>query len=165
MLEGVVQGGTATVVKEVGKPIAGKTGTTNEAKDAWFVGFSPDLVVGIYMGYDKPRPLGRGNAATGGHLAAPIARDFLKLALADKAAVPFKVPAGIKLVRVDARTGMRAGPESGRTILEAFKPGTAPPDNYSVIGVADADSNRVLMPQGTSPDAGSIMRPGTGSLY
>jgi penicillin-binding protein 1A len=165
MLEGVVQGGTATVVKEVGKPIAGKTGTTNEAKDAWFVGFSPDLVVGIYMGYDKPRPLGKGNAATGGHLAAPIARDFLKLALADKAAVPFKVPAGIKLVRVDARTGMRAGPESGRTILEAFKPGTAPPDNYSVIGVADADSNRVLIPQGTSPDAGSIMRPGTGSLY
>jgi penicillin-binding protein 1A len=166
MLEGVVQAGTATVVKEVGKPIAGKTGTTNEAKDAWFVGFSPDLVVGIYMGYDKPRPLGRGNAATGGHLAAPIARDFLKLALADKPAVPFKVPAGIKLVRVDAKTGMRAGPESGRTILEAFKPGTAPPDNYSVIGVADADSGRTLMmPQGTSPDAGSIMRPGTGSLY
>src|SRR5499427_2384475 len=165
MMEGVVQAGTATVVKEVGKPIAGKTGTTNEAKDAWFVGFSPDVAVAIYMGYDKPRPLGRGNAATGGHLAAPIARDFLKLALADKAAVPFKVPAGIKLVRVDARTGMRAGPESGRTILEAFKPGTAPPDNYSVIGVADADSNRVLMPQGTSPDAGSIMRPGTGSLY
>src|SRR5207244_3476722 len=99
MLEGVVQGGTATVVREVGKPIAGKTGTTNEAKDAWFVGFSPDLVVGIYLGYDKPRALGRGNAATGGHLAAPIARDFLKLALADKPAVPFKVPAGIKLVR------------------------------------------------------------------
>ena len=100
MMEGVVQAGTATVVREVGKPIAGKTGTTNEAKDAWFVGFSPDIVVGIYMGYDKPRPLGRGNAATGGHLAAPIARDFLKLALADKPAVPFKVPAGIKLIRV-----------------------------------------------------------------
>src|SRR5215470_12540470 len=169
MMEGVVNAGTATVVKEVGKPIAGKTGTTNEAKDAWFIGFSPDIVVGIYMGYDKPRPLGRGNAATGGHLAAPIARDFLKLALADKAAVPFKVPAGIKLVRVDARTGMRAGPESGRTILEAFKPGTAPPDNYSVIGVADADSNRVLMPQGGNggqqPDTGYIMRPGTGGLY
>src|SRR5471030_186552 len=84
MMEGVVQGGTAIAVKEVGKPIAGKTGTTNEAKDAWFVGFSPDIVVGIYLGYDKPRPLGKGNAATGGHLAAPIARDFLKLALADK---------------------------------------------------------------------------------
>src|SRR5450631_3522109 len=162
MMEGVVQGGTAIAVKEVGKPIAGKTGTTNEAKDAWFIGFSPDIVVGIYLGYDKPRPLGRGNAATGGHLAAPIARDFLKLALADKPAIPFKVPAGIKLIRVDAKTGMRAGPgEGGRTILEAFKPGTAPPDNYSVIGVADADGRSLMSP----PDAGNIMRPGTGGLY
>jgi penicillin-binding protein 1A len=161
MMEGVVQAGTATVVKEVGKPIAGKTGTTNDEKDAWFIGFSPDIVVGIYMGYDKPRNLGRG--ATGGHLAAPIARDFLKLALADKPAIPFKVPAGIKLIRVDAKTGMRAGPgEGGRTILEAFKPGTAPPDNYSVIGVADADG-RSLQP---SPDADrSLFRPGTGGLY
>jgi len=166
MLEGVVQAGTATVLRDVGKPLAGKTGTTNEAKDAWFIGFSPDMVVGIYMGYDKPRPLGRGNAATGGHLAAPIARDFLKLALADKPATPFKIPAGIKLVRVVAKTGMRAGPgETAGTILEAFKPGTAPPDNYSVIGVADADSSRVLMPQATQPDAGTIMRPGTGGLY
>ncbi|HBY28043.1 MAG TPA: hypothetical protein DEH75_16135, partial [Bradyrhizobium sp.] len=64
------------------------------------VGFSPDLAVGVYMGYDKPRNLGR--AATGGHVAAPIARDFLKLALADKPPTPFKVPAGIKLIRVDA---------------------------------------------------------------
>src|SRR5260370_10232732 len=135
MMEGVVQGGTAIAVKEVGKPIAGKTGTTNEAKDAWFVGFSPDIVVGIYLGFDKPRPLGHGNAATGGHLPPPIARDFLKLALADKPAIPFKVPARIQLVRVAANSGMRAGPgEGGRTILEAFKPGTAPPDNYSWIG-------------------------------
>src|SRR5258708_29523165 len=126
MLEGVVQGGTAIVVKEVGKPIAGKTGTTNEAKDAWFIGFSPDIVVGIYMGYDKPRPLGRGNAATGGHLAAPIARDFLKLALADKPAIPFRGPAGIKLIRGDAKSRIPAGPRATRpTILEAFKPGTA----------------------------------------
>src|SRR5216117_263492 len=160
MMEYVVQAGTATVVKEVGKPIAGKTGTTNDEKDAWFIGFSPDIVVGIYMGYDKPRNLGKG--ATGGHLAAPIAKDFLKLALADKPATPFKVPAGIKLVRVDAKSGMRAGPgEGGRTILEAFKPGSAPPDNYSVIGVADADG-RTNVPQLTSPDPGNILRPGTG---
>src|SRR6202045_4587584 len=159
MLEGGGQGGTATVVREVGKPIAGKTGTTNDAKDAWFIGFSPDIVVGIYMGYDKPRNLGP--KATGGHLAAPIARDFLKLALADKPAIPFKVPAGIKLIRVDAKTGMRAGPgEGGRTILEAFKPGTAPPDNYSIIGVADADG------RSAQPDADrSLFRPGTGGLY
>ncbi|MDP3691315.1 penicillin-binding protein 1A [Bradyrhizobium sp.] len=160
MMEDVVQGGTATVLKEVGKPIAGKTGTTNDEKDAWFIGFSPDIVIGIYVGYDKPRPLGRG--ATGGHLAAPIAKDFLKLALADKPAVPFKVPAGIKLIRVDAKSGMRSGPGGGG-ILEAFKPGTSPPDNYSVIGVADADgANRPLM---APPDAGSIMRPGTGGLW
>ncbi|RTE88509.1 MULTISPECIES: penicillin-binding protein 1A [Bradyrhizobium] len=165
LMEGVVQAGTATVVKDVGKPVAGKTGTTNEAKDAWFVGFSPDIAVAIYMGYDKPRPLGKGNAATGGHLAAPIARDFLKLALADKPAVPFKVPAGIKLVRVASKTGMRAGPgETGGTILEAFKPGTAPPDNYSVIGVADADG-RMPASQQQQPDSGFFMRPGTGGLY
>lgn len=166
LLEGVVQAGTATVVKEVGKPIAGKTGTTNEAKDAWFVGFSPDVAVAIYMGYDKPRSLGRGNAATGGHLSAPIARDFFKLALADKPAVPFKVPAGIKLVRVVAKTGMRAGPgETGGTILEAFKPGTAPPDNYSVIGVADADGRGAPGAPQQQPDSGFFMRPGTGGLY
>jgi len=82
IMEGVVQRGTATVVKEVGKPIAGKTGTTNDEKDAWFIGFSPDMVVGVYIGYDKPRHLGRGQ--TGGHLAAPIAKNFYKLALADK---------------------------------------------------------------------------------
>ncbi|WP_398467785.1 penicillin-binding protein 1A [Tardiphaga sp.] len=161
MMESVVQSGTATVMREVGKPIAGKTGTTNDEKDAWFVGFSPDVVVGIYVGYDKPRNLGRGG--TGGVLSAPIAKDFMKLALADKQAVPFKVPAGIKLIRVDAKTGMRAGPgDGGRTILEAFKPGTAPPDNYSVIGVADADGRS----QQIAPDTDRMfMRPGTGGLY
>jgi penicillin-binding protein 1A len=161
MMEGVVQGGTAIALKEVGKPIAGKTGTTSDEKDAWFVGFSPDLVIGIYIGYDKPRSLGR--KATGGVLAAPIARDFMKLALADKPAIPFRVPAGIKLIRVDQMTGMRAGPgDGGKTTLEAFKPGTAPPDNYSVIGVADADGRAPSAP----PDADrGILRTGTGGLY
>jgi penicillin-binding protein 1A len=161
MMEGVVQGGTATVMREVGKPIAGKTGTTNEAKDLWFIGFSPDLVVGLYLGYDKPRSLGR--AAQAGHTAAPIARDFMKLALADKPATPFRVPPGIKLIRVDSMTGMRAGPgDGGKTILEAFKPGTGPPDNYAAIGVDDADSRTLTV----APDADrTIMRPGTGGLY
>src|SRR5262245_66508925 len=85
------------------------------------------------MGYDKPRHIGRG--ATGGHLAAPIVKDFMKVALADEPAVPFRVPPGIKLIRVDAKTGARAGPETSRAILEGFKPGTAPPsDGYSVVG-------------------------------
>jgi penicillin-binding protein 1A len=161
MMEGVVQGGTAAVLKEVGKPIAGKTGTTSDAKDLWFVGFSPDLVVGLYVGYDKPRSLGRN--AQGGHTAGPIARDFMKLALADKPAIPFKIPAGIKLVRVDAKTGLRAGPDSGKTITEAFKPGTAPSDNYSAIGVADADGGRPLLAPADYDR--NIMRPGTGGLY
>ncbi|MBV8419026.1 MAG: penicillin-binding protein 1A [Hyphomicrobiales bacterium] len=159
IMEGVVQRGTATVVKEVGKPIAGKTGTTNDEKDAWFIGFSPDLVVGVYLGYDKPRHLGRG--ATGGVLAAPIVRDFMKVALADKPAVPFRVPPGIKLIRVDPRTGMRAGPGDQRVILEAFKPGTAPSDNYSTIGASDADGR----PVGVSPEADRAIRTGTGGLY
>jgi penicillin-binding protein 1A len=158
MMEGVVQRGTATVVKEVGKPIAGKTGTTNDEKDAWFIGFSPDLVVGVYIGYDKPRHLGHG--MTGGLLAAPIVRDFMKVALADKPAVPFRVPAGIKLIRIDPRTGLRAGPGDQRVILEAFKPGTAPPDNYSVIGVTDAEGR----PLGVSPEADRAVRTGSG-LY
>jgi penicillin-binding protein 1A len=158
LMEGVVQGGTAIALKEVGKPIAGKTGTTNDEKDAWFVGFSPDLVVGIYVGYDKPRNLGA--KATGGVLAAPIARDFMKLALADKPAIPFRVPAGIKLITVDQLSGMRASPGGGgRTVLEAFKPGTAPPDN---IGVADADGRSLTV----SPEADrTILRSGTGGLY
>jgi penicillin-binding protein 1A len=176
MMEGVVQRGTATVVREVGKPIAGKTGTTNDEKDVWFVGFSPDLAVGVYLGYDKPRPIGRG--ATGGHMAAPIVKDFLKLALADKPAVPFRVPAGIKLIRIDARSGMRAGPGTERAILEAFKPGTAPPDNYSVIGygenpdgqpMSDAGYREQQQQQPQQPRGGFFnfptFRSGTGGLY
>jgi len=164
MMEGVVRAGTAApAFSGFDKPIAGKTGTTNDEKDAWFIGFSPDLVCGVYFGYDKPRNLGKG--ATGGHLAAPVARDFFKLALADKPAVPFRVPTGLKLIRVDAKSGMRAGPgDGGRTILEAFKPGTAPPDNYAVIGVADADG-RPPQQQMSPPDDRGFMRPGTGGLY
>ncbi|KAB1075090.1 penicillin-binding protein 1A [Methylobacterium planeticum] len=129
IMEGVVQRGTATILKQIGKPLAGKTGTTNDAKDAWFVGFSPDLAVGVYIGFDKPRSLG--DRATGGGLSAPIALDFLKQALKDKPPTPFRVPPGIKLIRVNVASGMRSGSgEGGGTILEAFKPGTAPPDAY-----------------------------------
>ncbi len=159
MMEGVVQRGTATVVRDVGKPIAGKTGTTNDEKDVWFIGFSPDIVCGVYMGYDRPRHIARG--ATGGHVAAPIVRDFLKVALADKPPIPFRVPPGIKLIRVDAHTGMRAGPGDARAILEAFKPGTAPPDSYSVIGAETASGGALPV----SPDADRAIRSGTGGLY
>jgi penicillin-binding protein 1A len=157
IMEGVVQRGTATVVREVGKPIAGKTGTTNDEKDAWFVGFTPDLAVGVYMGYDKPRHLGRG--ATGGHLSAPIAKDFFKTALADKPAMPFRVPPGIKLIRVELRSGQRAGPGAASVILEAFKPGTAPPDSSAIAGIGGPDG----IAAGISPEADRAVR--GGGLY
>jgi penicillin-binding protein 1A len=173
IMEGVVQRGTAGGVgfqKEVGKPIAGKTGTTNDYKDAWFIGFTPDIVVGVYVGYDKPKTLGRG--MTGGRVAAPIVKDFMKVALADKPAVPFRVPPGIKLVRVNLKTGARAAPGDAKVILEAFKPGTAPPDSYSVVGYsAPADGGSGPGPQGggrswsISPDADRAVRTGTGGLY
>src|SRR5674476_286155 len=168
IMEGVVQRGTAAGAgfgKEVGKPVAGKTGTTNDYKDAWFIGFTPDVVVGVYIGYDKPRSLGRGE--TGGALAAPVVKNFLKVALADKPAVPFRVPPGIKLIRVDAKTGARAGPETQRAILEAFKPGTAPPDNNAVVGYDNsngADGGRAWG-TGVSPESGRAVRSGTGGLY
>ena len=100
--------------------------------------------------------------ATGGHLAAPVVRDFLKVTLADKPPIPFRVPPGIKLIRVDAKSGMRAGPGDTKVILEAFKPGTAPPDSYSVIGVTDADGR----PLGVSSEADRAVRStGTGGLW
>jgi len=158
ILEGVVQRGTAQTVKAVGKPLAGKTGTTNDAKDVWFVGFSPDLAVGVFLGFDQPKSLG--NAATAGQYAAPVFRDFMQMALKDKPATPFRVPPGIKLIRVNASTGMRAGQgEGGGTILEAFKPGTTPPDTYSPPAEAE-------IPQAdASPAAQRAVGVGTGGLY
>jgi penicillin-binding protein 1A len=162
LMEGVVQRGTGTALKAVGKPIAGKTGTTNDSKDVWFVGFSPDIVCGVYMGYDKPRHIG--NRATGGSMAAPVVRDFMKVALADKPPIPFRVPPGIKLIRVNAKTGMRAAPGDTNVILEAFKPGTAPPDNYSVIGTETANGKPI--DTSVSPDAAAgAVRSSTGGLY
>jgi penicillin-binding protein 1A len=167
MLKGVVERGTATVVQEVGKPVAGKTGTTNDEKDAWFIGYTPDLTVGVYIGYDKPRHLARG--ATGGHLAAPIVKDFLKVALADKPGVDFSPPAGIKLIRIEAKTGLRPGPGGGgKVIIEAFKPGTAPPDSYSIVGFTDAEGRPIRggdSPFGVSPESDRAVRSGTGGLY
>lgn len=155
ILEGVVQRGTAQSVKAVGKPLAGKTGTTNDAKDVWFVGFSPDLAVGVFLGYDQPKSLG--NAATAGQYAAPVFRDFMQMALKDKPATPFRVPPGIKLIRVNASTGTRAGPGDSGVILEAFKPGTTPPETYAPV---EFDG-----PQAEYPVEGRQVGAGTGGLY
>jgi penicillin-binding protein 1A len=160
IMEGVPIRGTAAAsgIKDLGKHIAGKTGTTNDEKDVWFIGFSPDLVVGVFMGYDKPRHIA--DRATGGALAAPIFRDFMKVALADKPSVPFQAPVGIKLVRVNVKTGMRAVPGDSQVILEAFKPGTAPPDGSAVVGVTDPDGR----PLTVSPEADRAVRTG-GGIY
>ena len=144
----------APSLKALNKPIAGKTGTTNDEKDAWFVGYSPDLLCGLYVGYDKPRALGKG--MTGGHFAAPIFGEFMKVALADKPPVPFRVPPGIKLIRIDRKSGLRASGEGGSTILEAFKPGTAPPNSYSIIGASGGS---------VSPESDRAVTTGTGGLY
>ena len=153
ILEGVIQRGTGIAIKEVGKHLAGKTGTTNDAKDLWFVGFSPNLTFGVFMGYDKPRSLG--GAAQAALYTAPIFRDFMKMALKDTPDTPFRIPPGIKLISVDVHTGMRAtGPG---TIMEAFKPGTGPPDSYAGGGGGGGSE--------TSARSERSVGAGTGGLY
>ena len=129
MLEGVVQRGTGRRIRELGKPLAGKTGTTNDSRDTWFVGFAPDLAVGVFIGFDTPIPLGKqpwGGQETGSSVAAPVFKAFMAEALADKPAIPFRTPPGALLVRIDADTGQLAGPGTKSVIMEAFKPGTEP---------------------------------------
>jgi len=159
MLQGVIQRGTGTAVKALGRPVAGKTGTTNDYKDAWFMGFTPDLVAGLYVGYDRPRTLGKNE--TGGVLAAPIFLEFMQMALADKPQVPFRVPPGMNFYPIDRKTGLSAQPGDPSAILEAFKPGTAPPDTYSIIGVTDANGK----PLTVAPESDRAVVSGTGGLY
>ncbi len=131
MLEGVVQRGTGRRVRTLGKPLAGKTGTTNKALDTWFIGFSPDLAVGVFVGFDAPRSLGK--REQGASVSAPIFKEFMGHALFDKPSTPFRIPPGIRLVRVDAGTGRLARPGDRRIILEAFKPGTIPKGQTQVL--------------------------------
>ncbi|HVJ78163.1 MAG TPA: penicillin-binding protein 1A [Hyphomicrobium sp.] len=139
ILEGVVQRGTGKVLRSLNRPVAGKTGTTNEEKDAWFLGYTPNLVVGVYIGYDTPKPMGRGG--TGGMIAAPVVGEFLKDALDKTPPEPFRVPPGIKFVRIDLKTGLRATADDPNTIIEAFKPNEDPDDGTSMIGFANATAD------------------------
>lgn len=159
IMEGVVQRGTATVLKSLNRPIAGKTGTTNEEKDTWFIGYTPDMVVGVFVGYDTPKPMGKGN--TGGAIAAPIFGDFMKEALADKPAAPFRVPPGINLVRINLKTGLRASADDKDSIQEAFKPGEEPDDAYSVIGIGGGE--RKAPAADTPPGQDAAAPPGPGA--
>jgi penicillin-binding protein 1A len=160
LLEGVVQRGTGRSVAAVGKPLAGKTGTSSEAKDTWFIGFSPDLAAGAFVGFDSPRTLGR--LEQGATVAAPIFRDFMKNALADVPPTPFRIAPGIELVSVNAKSGALTSPGAPGSILEAFKAGTepggpnAPGADVGAVGAGDATTT------GTSP---SDVGEGTGGLY
>jgi len=135
MMEGVVQRGTGTYAQRLNRPVAGKTGTSSDFKDAWFIGFTPQLVCGVYIGFDKPRSIGNGQ--TGGALAVPVFTEFMQAALQGQPPTPFNMPPGITETWVDARTGVQSQQGPG-AVLEAFKPGTGPNLPSSVIGIGDA---------------------------
>ncbi len=138
MLRGVILRGTGRRISQIRRPLAGKTGTTNDNNDTWFIGFSPDLVVGVFAGFDFPRSLGE--RETGSSVAAPIFKSFMEDALADQPTVPFRIPDGILLVRVNPETGLPARAGDKRVLLEAFKPGTVPTEIGPLIGAEDAEA-------------------------
>ena len=153
MLEGVVKRGTGRRISTIGKPLAGKTGTTNESRDTWFVGFSPDLAVGVYVGFDNPTPLGKGE--TGSSVAAPVFKKFMEEALKDQPAIPFRVPPGLQLVRIDPATGRPPRAGTRRAILEAFLPGTVPTRRGRVL---DGSGGTAAQPAGDVAAPGRKLR-------
>jgi penicillin-binding protein 1A len=130
IMEGVVQRGTATVLRDLGRPMFGKTGTSSGPTNVWFVGGSADMVGGLYLGYDNPKPMG--GYAQGGTIAAPIFRQFAQKAMAGMPVVPFRAAPGIRMIRIDRKTGRRvfgAWPDNSyysSVIWEAFKPESEP---------------------------------------
>jgi len=169
MLEGVVQRGTGVSVRAVGKPLAGKTGTSSEARDTWFIGFSPDLAAGVFVGFDNPRTLG--GHEQGATAAAPIFRDFMKGALADAPSTPFRVAPGIEEIPVDWKTGNLDEPGTPGAITEAFKAGTAPGEanaaSLATVTAGDVGAPVTGMPGQTAPSRGTVgdIGEGTGGLY
>ena len=156
MLEGVVQRGTGRKIRVIKKPLAGKTGTSNNSRETWFVGFSPDLVAGVYVGFDDRAKLGK--RETGGSVAAPIFKQFMEEVLKGKAAVPFRIPTGIRLVRVNPLTGKLSKSYDKNFILEAYKDGTVPDENtqYTVI---DGSQSVPGGAKGALPETSTVQSP------
>lgn len=161
ILEGVVERGTAVKLKELGYPLAGKTGTTNESRDAWFVGFTPNLVVAVYVGFDSPESLGK--RETGSSLSLPVFKEFMETALKDMPPIPFRVPPGIKQMQVNASTGALAQPGDSRVIWEAFVAGNEPSDQMFILD-ANGISNLPSMDSDIT-DSVSTTTLGTGGIY
>jgi len=124
LMKGVVERGTAQRVKALGKPVAGKTGTTNDQMDAWFVGYTPEIVAGAWVGFDVKRTIGK--FETGGKAASPIFLYFMKEYLADQPGLDFDIPDGVIPVMINAATGRLADPDDPSAFVEYFKTGTEP---------------------------------------
>lgn len=132
ILAGVVERGTGRVASSLHKTLGAKSGTSNDSLDAWFIGFSPDLVVGVWVGFDTPQTLGPND--TGGVVSGPIFRDFMRVALENKPDIPFRVPDTVQLVRVNATTGRPATAGDTNVIMEAFRKGTDLTAPVQVVG-------------------------------
>ena len=141
MMEGVIKRGTAKKLKDLNVPIAGKTGTTNKNKDAWFIGFTPDLVIGVYVGYDQPKSLGY--KQTGSSVAVPIFKKFAEKIKINENKKPFRIPAGISFVRIDPKNGNVSTKQD--SIVEPFILGSEPySDNINVIdGLENFNNNSI----------------------
>ena len=141
MMEGVIKRGTAKKLNNLNVPIAGKTGTTNQNKDAWFIGYTPDLVIGVYVGYDNPKSLGY--KQTGSSVAVPIFENLAKKIQINKNKKPFRIPPGISFVRIDPNTGMISNSQT--SIIEPFILGSEPySDNIFVIdGLENFNNNSI----------------------
>ena len=160
MMQGVTVRGTAGRLAALGRPIAGKTGTTNDARDNWFLGATPEITVGIYIGFDEPRTLGPGNAETGGGNAVPIYEQIAKVIFKGKPPTPFRIPPGLRMVRFSYEGG---------TIDEVFKPGTEPGSDGEMVMPLDGSAPySAIDPAGGPQQAGGGRRPGlsgTGETY
>ncbi len=162
MMQGVTTRGTAARLGALGRPIAGKTGTTNDSRDNWFLGSTPDITVGIFMGFDEPRTLGSSNLETGGGNAVPIYEAIAKQIFKDKPPTPFRIPPGLRLVKFSYEGG---------TIDQVFKPGTEPgAEGYNPVSIDGSSGEASSDAAGTGAQtAGSARRPaalsGTGETY